>query len=59
MDVVMAINKLDKSYKGAATVSKAGCLANCEPRPEVVARCTKREEVRRPVQGKPIYPCLN
>ena len=59
MDVVMAINKLDKHVKGKATVDQAGCLANCAARPEVKPKCARREKERRPIQGRPIYPCLD
>lgn len=60
MDVVMAINKLDKKRPGgSATVEAAGCLANCDPRPEVKPKCEHREETPRPVQGRPIKPCLD
>ena len=58
-DVMMAINKLDKYVKGSATVARAGCLANCEPRPHVAGKCKTREASKRPVQGRPIYPCID
>ncbi len=59
MDVVMAINRLDKHVKGTATVRKAGCSANCAPRPEVEPKCKTKEKALRPVQGRPIYPCID
>ena len=58
-DTMMAINKLDKKHKGTATVTEAGCLANCEPRPEVGAKCKTREEGQRPVQGRMMHPCVD
>ena len=59
MDVMMAVNRLDKHAKGNAVVSKAGCLANCAPRPEVKPKCLHREEQERKVQGRPMHPCLD
>ena len=59
MDVVMAINKLDKYRKGKAIVKEAGCLANCEPRPEVTAKCAHRASESSKVQGKPVHACID
>ena len=62
---MMAINRLDKGNKrrGAtpreARVVRAGCIANCEPRPDVKPKCAHREAEKRPVQGRPIHPCLD
>ena len=59
MEVVMAINRLDKHVKGTAVVKAAGCVLNCAPRPEVTAKCAHREAAQRPIQGRPIFPCID
>ena len=60
MDVVMAINRIDKYDKGRkAVVRTAGCMQNCAPRPEVQPKCKTHEAALRPVQGKPILPCVD
>ena len=56
----MAINRLDKYDKGrTAKVVRAGCTLHCEPRPEVSPKCKTREEENRPIQGRPMKPCLD
>ena len=60
MDVVMAINRLDKHTKGrAATVVRAGCVSGCSPRPEVSAKCSRRAEATSEVQGRKVKACLD
>jgi peptidyl-prolyl isomerase D len=60
MDVVMEINKLDKRRPGgSAFVVDAGCIANCDPRPEVTPQCAHRASERREVQGRKVNPCLD
>ena len=51
--------KLDKYRKGKAIVKEAGCLANCEPRPEVTAKCAHRASESSKVQGKPVHACID
>ena len=63
-DVMMAVNALAGGFGGTgligdAVVTKAGCLKNCAPRPEVAAKCKTREKVPRKVQGKVRNPCLD
>ena len=56
----MAINALDKKAKGSATVTAAGCTANCEPRPHVKPKCEHREAAERRVQGRAgHHPCID
>ena len=63
MDVVMAVNSLAPpgaaTTLGTATVTAAGCLNNCAPRPEVTAKCKTRETKARNVQRRSIKPCLD
>ena len=60
MDVMMAINRLDKYEKGRqATVTAAGCTLNCAPRPDVAPKCTTRETAARKVQGRSMHPCTD
>jgi cyclophilin family peptidyl-prolyl cis-trans isomerase len=62
-ETMMAINRLDdpKTHKvtGKATVTAAGCLASCDPRPEVHARCAKREDEARTIQNKKMHRCAD
>lgn len=61
-DVMMAINALappSGGTLGEAVVSEAGCLRNCDPRPEVQAKCKTREKNERIVQRKAMHPCLD
>ena len=60
MDVVMAINKLDKVHRGRnAKVAAAGCTANCAPLVGVSNKCKTRDEKLRPVQGHKRRQCLD
>jgi len=57
---MMAVNKNDKHTKGrTAKVVRTGCTAGCEPRPEISNKCKTREKEKRPIQGKPMHPCLD
>ena len=60
----MAVNRLSDPKKpnvlrGSAVVVKAGCLANCAPRPEVRPKCVTRAEEATLVQGKRVHRCLD
>ena len=63
MEAVNAINKLTKPGSdralGTAIVSQAGCLLNCEPRPEVGAKCSQRETALTSVQGRKVHMCVD
>jgi len=64
METVMAINHLSDPKKpnvlrGTAIVVKAGCLDNCEPRPEVRPKCAHRAEETSLVQGKRVHRCID
>ena len=58
-----AINKLTTKgtdrVVGSATVTEAGCLANCQPRPEVTAKCKTKATEKSTVQGRSIFACLD
>ena len=57
---MMAVNRLDKYDKGrTATVTKAGCLSNCSPRPEVTAKCKTHATAKSQVQGKMMFACVD
>jgi len=63
MSTVLAVNKLTNKgtdrVTGNAIVRQAGCLLNCEPRPEVGPKCQERELTPTPVQGRPIRKCID
>ncbi|KAL1511840.1 hypothetical protein AB1Y20_005125 [Prymnesium parvum] len=62
MDIVMAVNALappSGASLGSAVVTAAGCLKNCDPRPQVTAKCKTRAHEERLVQGRSIHPCLD
>jgi cyclophilin family peptidyl-prolyl cis-trans isomerase len=58
MDVVMAINRLDKYVKGSATVQEAGCVSNCASL-GVEPKCKHRAATSRNVQNRPMKPCVD
>ena len=56
MDVVRAINRLDKYEKGRiARVVRAGCTRACEARPEVTPKCKTRAQQKTLVQGRSMH----
>ena len=63
METVMAINRLSPpgspAIQGKATVTLAGCTANCAPLKGVGPKCKTREKEMRPVQGRQMHPCLD
>ena len=62
-DTMWAINKLTTKgtdrVVGSATVTEAGCLTNCQPRPEVTAKCKTKATEKSTVQGRSIFACLD
>ena len=57
---MMAVNRLDKHDKGrTAKVIRAGCLSNCDPRPDVGPKCKTRSKTTAQVQGKNLLKCLD
>lgn len=62
-DTMWAINKLTTKgtdrVTGSATVTESGCLTNCEPRPEVSAKCKTKATEKSLVQGRAIFACLD
>jgi len=62
-DTMWAINKLTTKgtdrITGSAIVTESGCLKNCDPRPEVGAKCKTKATEKSTVQGKAIFACLD
>lgn len=65
METVAAINRLAARggggrAAGTAVVTRAGCLCNCEPRPDVTPKCRTRGPAARTVQGRQVQrACLD
>ena len=62
-DTMWAVNKLappgSTRPTGTAVVTKAGCVQNCNPRPEVKPKCSSRDTATSSVQGRSMHKCLD
>ena len=62
-ETMWAINKLTAKgtdrVTGSAIVSEAGCLKNCDPRPEVGPKCKTKATTPSSVQGRSVMACLD